>query len=381
MKFRHHAKQLTSPAILLFIYKHSLAIAYQSHGIFFYIKLAVKQCTKHVEHILICSRQFFFGSNIPPSFHWNECHRLIVSQFSWLLYWPNKPGKIWCSTHIPLLQAIWILNAIVMLDFKFSICLPIIFAPNWIIEVAMLIKPIFCIRNTFRCTVRISFGWTTVDYFRLADNQNFISFTRVVQCWHSRWQMWYFWPFSCSYTIISKVGPQYIHNLISIWNVLYGWYLIFWKHDSFTVAQTFWLPCHIPRKVIDLGHWGQVRFHHHCPHIVIIFSFCDINTWFIPSNIKLLAIMKYLKSTLPRRVPPVIHDCLQLSPSHPRENAHQQKQNLLHWHDLVHCTHKLTIVESRFRGNIALHYSSRMILKLSPCCYQASCTVYLLLRM
>jgi len=58
------------------------------------------------------------------------------------------------------------------------------------------------------------------------------------------------WKFDQDSLVISLVSEMYLMAVICM----------FWVRDSFCVARSFWLPCHISQKVVDLCHSLQFSF-------------------------------------------------------------------------------------------------------------------------
>lgn len=95
--------------------------------------------------------------------HCIYCHHYILSQFLCLQCWPNHFWNIWCSTHIVLLWAFWILDAIGLLYISLNVRWAIMLAVIWMIQVAKQVKPIFGVGNAFRDAIIIMFDWITVN--------------------------------------------------------------------------------------------------------------------------------------------------------------------------------------------------------------------------
>jgi len=122
----------------------------------------------------------------------------------WLQWNPNQSGNIWGGTHIPLLWTFRILDAIDLLYIRFNVCRAIVFTVIWIILVPILVKPIFSVRNAFRCTILITVTWMMVDSSDSADILNISLSPREVLCRQSWYQKGSIWQFKWSQTIMLK---------------------------------------------------------------------------------------------------------------------------------------------------------------------------------
>jgi len=125
---------------------------------------------------------------IPSSFHHIYHHQPLFCCLLWLLGWGTQSGNILYGTHIPLLWAFWIPNAIVSLYIGFNVCLSIIYNFIWIIQVSIPVKPILSIRNCFGFTLLISLAGVTVNSFDWVDICSFSFSSRGVCCRPSWWQ-------------------------------------------------------------------------------------------------------------------------------------------------------------------------------------------------
>jgi len=151
------------------------------------------------------SAQSVLDTLIPLHFDCIHHHQHVFSLSLWLLDRSNQSGNIWGSIHMPLLWAFQILDAIVSLNSWFNICCAIIFAVIWIIQIAIQVKPIVRVQNTFRCAILITFDWIIVDSSGTAVIQYLNSSSREVLCKQSWWQRRSFWQFQSSHTIMLKV--------------------------------------------------------------------------------------------------------------------------------------------------------------------------------
>jgi len=173
-------------------------------------------------HSVIRCLEFHF----PPRFYCIDHHQYLCSWYSWPLCWLNQSGNIWCGTHILLLWAFLILNAIVWLYIRFNFYLTIVFIVIWIIQFAIPVKPIFCERKAFRCAVFIAFDWMMVDSSDSADISCLSSSSRVVLCSHSWWQRGSFWQFKCSRTSMLTEWPGCFDDPFHVQNVSQGCHLL-----------------------------------------------------------------------------------------------------------------------------------------------------------
>jgi len=96
----------------------------------------------------------------------------------------------------------------------------------------------------------------------------------------------------------------------------------FWARDSFCVAHTFWLPCHISTKSWTLAILCNLllsaSFSISKSLSVFVVSHCR---WW-PATILVSARANCPTTPFSRRVLPVIFDCLQPITSQPREKLH-----------------------------------------------------------
>ena len=226
LKFIHLAKYCILPTIPLFINQLSHATAQYSPIILHYMKFLVKLHNELGENTLTHSGRLFLDPIIPPRFHYIDCHQCLFSLLLWPTYRPNQSGNIRCGRYIALLRGFWILTAVVQFHIWFIVCLPVVFAVIWIIQVLIPVKPIFGVWNAFRWTILVTFRRMALDLFDLVDIQYSSSSSREVLRRPSWWHRWFFWRFECSRTIMLKVWPRCFENLFSIWNVSYGCHLI-----------------------------------------------------------------------------------------------------------------------------------------------------------
>jgi len=162
---------------------------------------------------------------IPPGFHYIHRHQRLVNLLLTSSYRPNQCRNIQCGTHIPMLWGVWILNAVVQFHIWFIICLPVVFAVVWIIQVPIPVKPIFSVWNAIRWAIHITFGRMAVDSFDSADIQYLCSTSREVLWRTSWWHRSFFQQLRCSRTIMLKVWPECIDNLLSMWDLSHGCHL------------------------------------------------------------------------------------------------------------------------------------------------------------
>jgi len=155
----------------------------------------------------------YFHSLITPHFICIDYHLPHFSMCLWLLCRPNQAGSIWCGARIPLLWAVRMLNAIVLLCIGFNVRTVIVFAVSWIMSVPIPVTPILGVRNAGRCAILIAFDWMMVESLDSADIQDLSSSSREDlgrQWW---WQCWSLWECKCSRTIRLKEWPGCIDHL------------------------------------------------------------------------------------------------------------------------------------------------------------------------
>jgi len=160
-KMMYHAKRFIAPAIHLFMNRYSQSTSYHLPIIYLYLQLSVKlhKAREPLTHSVLLFLLFF----ISPRFNWIDHDQHLFSLFIWLPCWPNQSGHIWRHSHILLLWAFRILNAIVGVYIRFIIRCTIIFDVIWIIQVAIPVQPIIGVRNALRCAIVVAFHWMTVD--------------------------------------------------------------------------------------------------------------------------------------------------------------------------------------------------------------------------
>ena len=163
----------------------------------------------------------FLVSLIPPSVQCSDHHQPLLSLCHWPPCWPNQSRHTWCGTHNLMHRAFQSLDAIVPLYIRFIICLPVVFARVCIIQVTIPVKPIFVVRNAFRCTILITLGWVTVYASDSAEILYLSSSSREVLCRHSWWHRLSVWQFKCSRTIMLNEWPGLFDNPFILQNVSY----------------------------------------------------------------------------------------------------------------------------------------------------------------
>jgi len=229
LKFTYLAKRFIPPAIHLFINRYLQATPHHSPMIYLSPKLLVK-IHQEVGETLIHSVLLYLHSLIPPRFDCINSPQHLFSLSHWLPCRQNQSGNIWRGTHIPLLWAFCLLDAILLLYVTFTLCRAIVLAVIWIIQVPTPVKPIFGIRNAFWCTIIITVDLMTVDSSHSADISYLSSSSREVLCTQSCWERRCFWKFKCSA-------------------------LSYWKSDQDTMAISFVFEMY-PTAVICLF-WAQ----------------------------------------------------------------------------------------------------------------------------
>jgi len=106
--------------------------------------------------------------------------------------------------------------------FRFIVCLLVVLAVIWIIQVTIPLKPIFGVRKASRCTILTTFDRMAVDSFDSADIQYLSLSSRDILCSQTLSHRWSFWQFKCSRTFMLKFWLRHFDNLSCIWNVSYG---------------------------------------------------------------------------------------------------------------------------------------------------------------
>jgi hypothetical protein len=114
------AKSFIAPAVHLFINRYSQATAHLSPRIYLYLKHSVT-IHKEAAEILTHSVLSFLHSLVPSHFKCIDGHQHHFSMLLLLPYSPNHAGNKWCSTHIPLLWGIRIVDAMVLLYTRLSV--------------------------------------------------------------------------------------------------------------------------------------------------------------------------------------------------------------------------------------------------------------------
>jgi len=110
------------------------------------------------DNTLTLSDLHFLNNLIPCRFHYIDCHQRLFSLLLWPSYRPNQSRNIRSSTHILLLWGFRIRSAVVYFHIWFVVCLPVIIAVIWIIQVPIPVNPIFSVWDAFRWTILITFG-------------------------------------------------------------------------------------------------------------------------------------------------------------------------------------------------------------------------------
>ena len=148
-------------------------------------------------------------------------------------------------------------------------------------------------------------------------------------CRQRWWQVWSFWQFKYSRTIMLKEWPGYltISSVSEMYPMAVIW--LFWARDSFCVARRFWLHCLISKKSWTLA----IRFKFLSATGFFISElfpvFIESNSGSVPAKIPLLALANSFTTTSSRRVSPVVFDCLHPKTSSPREKRHPLRHHVL----------------------------------------------------
>jgi len=226
LNFIYLGKWFISPAILVFINQYSHATSRYSHIRFLQMKSSVKRHKEPGENwlthsVLLCLFPHF--SSFP--LHWPSSTpvqpfsstSVFAKSIREHLVWHSNPATLGVpdpSCHSA--GRYWIQ------------CLPPSrrLAHIWIIQVTIPVKPTFCVRNTFSCTIFFTSGWMKVKSFYSVDIKCLSSSSRVVFCRQRWWQRWSFRQFSCSCTFVLKVWLGCFDELFSICNVFDGCHLL-----------------------------------------------------------------------------------------------------------------------------------------------------------
>jgi len=224
LKIMNHAKRFIAPAIHLFMNRYPQHTSYNSPRIHVELKLFVKLhiAGEPMTHPVL----LFLPSIISPRFNCIDHHQHLLRFSIWLPCQPNQAGRVGRSAHILLLRAFRIFDAIVVLYIGFLDHIVILFTVVWIIQVTIPAKPIFDVRNAFRCVIIVAFDWTTVDPSNGPDIYHSSSSSRVVICRASWWQRWSFWQFKCSHTMRLKEWPECFDDLFCVRNVSSGCHML-----------------------------------------------------------------------------------------------------------------------------------------------------------
>jgi len=118
--FMYPAKWYILPGPLLFINQYSYATAHYYSIMILYVTFSVKQHIEPGKNTLTHSDLHFLVSHIPPCFHCIASHQQHFKLYVWPPCWLNQAGNIWHSTHIPVVWAFRILDAIVFLSLDSS---------------------------------------------------------------------------------------------------------------------------------------------------------------------------------------------------------------------------------------------------------------------
>jgi len=129
------------------------------------MKCSAKQHNELGDNTLTHSVRLFLDPNIPPHFHQIDCQQHLFILLLWQSYRPNQSRNIQCGLHIPLLWGFWILTADIQFYIWFNVCLPVVFAVSWIIQVPIAVELIFSVWTACRWTIVITFGRMVVDLF------------------------------------------------------------------------------------------------------------------------------------------------------------------------------------------------------------------------
>jgi len=256
---------------------------------------------------------------IPPYFYCIDCNQHLFSLSLLLACWPNQSSNIWCGTHILLLWAFGILDAICLLYNTFIVCRVIVFTVIWIIQVTIPVQPIFGVQNAFTCTNLITSDWMTVASSDAAGIQYLSLSPREIVCTQSGWHRKSFWQFEYSHTIMLKEWPGCFEDLFRVQMYSMSVICLFWVRDSFCAVHRFWLPCHISKILWILAILCNVLSSTSFFISKLYSVFVVSDTGISCANIPLFSQPNYLTTTFLNRVLPVSFYCLQPITSRPRE--------------------------------------------------------------
>jgi len=181
-----------------------------------------KKMVKNLEWFFATCCLSLYSSSFP--LQWTSSNHF--QHFLWIPCWPNQSGYLQCSTHILLLWAFRIIDAILFLYVRFIFCLQVVLNFFWIIRVTIRFKPILSVWKAVRCTGFITLGWMAIYCFDSEHVYYHSSSFRKILWRQSWWQRGSVQQSKCSRTIMLIVWPGSFDYLFSIWNVSYGWYLL-----------------------------------------------------------------------------------------------------------------------------------------------------------
>ena len=283
------------------------------------MKFLVKLHNELGDNTVTHSVLLFLDPVIPPCFNYINCHQSVFNLFLRPSYWPNQSRNIWWGTEILYLWGFCILSAIVQFHIWFIVCLPVIFAVIWIIQVPIPVKPILGVLNAFWWMILITFSRMVVDLFDSAHIQYLTSFSREVLCRISWWHRWFsgnlnaaapsWWTSDQDALTIFSVSEMYPTAVICL----------FWARDSFCVAHRLLLPCHISKKSGTFAIWCNFFCSSSLFISISSSALVEYNTGLSPASNLLLAQAKCVTTTFSRTVSPVVFHCLHPITCRPRE--------------------------------------------------------------
>jgi hypothetical protein len=160
-QFMYVAKSCIAPATHLFINRYPQATAHHLPIIYLQLKLSDKIHTE-AGATWTHSVLLFFHSLIPPRFRCIDRHQQIHGLSPRHSCRPNQSGNMWRGAYMLLPWALRNRNAIALLCMSFNVRHTIVIDVIWIISIPIPVKPIFSVRNAFKCAILIPFDWITV---------------------------------------------------------------------------------------------------------------------------------------------------------------------------------------------------------------------------
>jgi len=253
----------------------------------------------------------FLHSHCPLHFDCIARHIHIFSLCLWLPWRLNQSGNIWRGDHIPPFCVFRILDAIVLLYIRFIICRAIV-----ALSFGLSLSPFQLSQSSVSemlsgvLSSSLSTGWQLIlQIWRtfkiwvhppgrsfadkggggkgdLSDNMN----AATPWCWKSDLD-------TLTISFVSEIYPMVVICL-------------FWQRNSFWVARSFWLPCHISKTswtfaILCIVIFSTSFFMSELFSVIVVSNSGSPPTkfwWLGPENC--------LTTTISWRVWPVVLDCL-----------------------------------------------------------------------